>query len=270
MLEDRSANTTPSGAPHTVGRASMRVIALTALPLTKPGSVGVESSCATCYLQSACLPSGLTPEALIAVDELARTKRKVRRGVALYRRGERFESLYAIHSGSFKSVGIGRDQQEQKVTALHLPADLLGLEAISSEVHEYDAIALEDSEVCVVPYAQLTRLTLGRAPLQAHLMGALSRDIARDGGLLLRLGGLTAEERLGAFLLGLSERYERLGCDGTRFSVRMKREDIASYLGLTIETISRVLSRLQREGLVKSQHRNVTITDLSRLRQLAG
>jgi CRP/FNR family transcriptional regulator, anaerobic regulatory protein len=226
-------------------------------------------SCANCYLRNVCLPCGLSEEAILKLENLTRVKRRIMRGAALYREGHLFHSLYAIRSGSFKNVGTAGAAQK-KVTGLHLPGEILGLDAISTQVHGYDAVALEDAEVCVLEYAQFTQLTLRLPELQAHLLRALSGDIARDRGLLLRLGGMTAEQRVVAFLLSLSARYQKLGYAGTRFSVRMARQDIASYLGLTIETVCRLLSRLQRDGLIEAQGREVRLKELPRLRKLVG
>jgi CRP/FNR family transcriptional regulator, anaerobic regulatory protein len=230
---------------------------------------GRHSSCSSCHLRTICLPRNLREDELAELDELTRVKRKVARRAALYRKGARFQSLYVVHSGSFKSVGTAGVQQ-QKVTGLYLPGDILGLDAISSQVHDYDAVALEDAEVCVVPYAALTRMTLRMPELQGQLLRALSGDIVRDHGLLLRLGAMSAEERVAAFLLGLSARYQKLGYAGTRFSVRMARHEIASYLGLTVETVCRLFTCLQQDGLVETRLREVELKDVSGLRKLVG
>ena len=227
------------------------------------------ASCSQCCLQGVCLPSGLDAEGLGDMDELTRPKRRIRRGQTLYRARDGFESVYAVHSGSFKTVGVSR-QGVEKVTGLHLPGEVMGLDAISTGVHGYDAIALEDSEVCVVPYARLTTLALHLPELQTQLLRLLSRDIARDQGLMLLLGGMHAEQRIAAFLLSLSRRYEALGFSLDRFNVRMSREEIGSYLGLTLETVSRVFSRLQREGLLSARQREVELKDIARLRERMG
>jgi len=146
----------------------------------------------------------------------------------------------------------------------------LGLDAISEGVHDYDAIALEDSDVCVVPYRELTTLTSTLPELQTHLLQTLSGDITRDHGLVLRLGSMPAEQRVASFLWGLSTRYQKLGFAGTRFNVRMVRRDIASYLGLTVETVCRQLVRLQREGVIEAEGREVRLRDPRRLSELVG
>lgn len=226
-------------------------------------------SCSSCCLRGVCLPCGLTTDQLGDMDELTRVKRRVPRGSALYRSGDSFESLYAVRSGSFKSVGVSRNGVE-KVTGLHLPGEVMGLEAINSRIHGYDAVALEDSEVCVIPYARLTQLALRMPDLQAQLLRILSGDISRDQGLMLLLGGMDAEQRISAFLLSLSRRYQKLGYAADRFSLRMTREEIGSYLGLTLETVSRLFSRMQREGTLKAQQREVELKDIGRLRETVG
>lgn len=226
-------------------------------------------SCANCCLKGVCLPCGLAQDDIDAFDELATVKRRVARGAALYRSGDRLDALHAVRSGAFKSVGVSR-RGEEKVTGLHLPGEMMGLDAIDSGQHGYSGIALEDSEVCVIPYARLTMLSLQLPELQARLLRALSGDISRDHGLMLLLGSMTAEQRIAAFLLSLSRRYERLGYSADRFNLRMTREDIGSYLGLTLETVSRLMSRFQRDGLIAAHQREVELKDPVALAEIVG
>ncbi len=226
-------------------------------------------SCSSCCLRGVCLPCGLDIEKLTQMDDLTRVKRRVARGAALYRAGDAFDALYAVRSGSFKSVGVSRGGEE-KVTGLHLPGEVMGLDAINSRSHGYDAIALEDSEVCIVPYAKLTELALRIPDLQAQLLRILSGDISRDQGLMLLLGGMDAGQRIAAFLLSLSRRYQKLGYASTRFSLRMTREEIGSYLGLTLETVSRLFSRLQKDGLITAHQKEIELIDIESLREKVG
>jgi CRP/FNR family transcriptional regulator, anaerobic regulatory protein len=226
-------------------------------------------SCSSCCLQHVCLPCGLAVDKLVDMDELTRVKRRVAKGATLYRTGHAFESLYAVRSGSFKTIGVSRNGQE-KVIGLHLPGEVMGLEAINSRQHGYDAVALEDSEVCIIPYARLTQLAQRLPDLQQQLLRILSGDISRDQGLMLLLGGMDAEQRVAAFLLSLSRRYQKLGYAPTRFSLRMTREEIGSYLGLTLETVSRLFSRLQREGVITAHQREVELKDMGLLREKMG
>jgi len=226
-------------------------------------------ACSACCLKGVCLPCDLDRSELDRFDEIATVKRRVARGAVLYHSGDGFESLYAVRSGAFKTVGVSR-QGDEKVTGFHLPGELLGLDAISSGRHGYSAVALEDSEVCAIPFARLERLAMSIPALQHRLLRVLSGDISRDQGLMLLLGSMTAEQRLAAFLLSLSRRHQRLGYSASRFMLRMTREEIGNYLGLTLETVSRLLSRFQREGLLTVQQRDVVIRNAERLREMVG
>ena len=226
-------------------------------------------SCSSCSLRGVCLPCGLETDNLPQMDELTRLKRRVAKGAVVYRAGQAFEALYAVRSGSFKSIGVSRGGEE-KVTGLHLPGEVMGLDGINSRTHGFDAVALEDSEVCIVPYSKLTELTLRIPDLQAQLLRILSGDISRDQGLMLLLGGMDAEQRLAAFLLSLSRRYQKLGYAATRFSLRMTREEIGSYLGLTLETVSRLFSRLQKDGLITAHQKDIELIDIDRMRAKVG
>jgi CRP/FNR family transcriptional regulator len=226
-------------------------------------------SCSSCCLQDVCLPRGLSSASLSEFDELTMVKRRIARGASLYHGGDAFEALYAVRSGAFKTVGVSSNGEE-KITGFYLSGEVMGLDAINNARHNYSATALEDSEVCVIPFADLTELTQRIPELQQQLFRLLSRDIARDHGLMLLLGSMTAEQRLAAFLLGLSRRYKRLGYAADRFLLRMTREDIGNYLGLTLETISRLMSRFQRDGLITAQQREIEFKDAARLMEIVG
>ena len=236
---------------------------------TRPSCNSAAVSCSKCCLSHVCLPHGLAQNALSDMDELTRVKRRIAKGGTLYRAGDGFESLYAVRSGSFKTVGVSRHGDE-KVTGLHLPGEVMGLEAINTRRHGYDAIALEDSEVCVIPFPALSQLSLRIPELQQQLLRILSGDISRDQGLMLLLGGMDAEQRLAAFLLSLSRRYQKLGYAATRFSLRMTREEIGSYLGLTLETVSRLFSRFQKDGLLAAHQKDIELKNVDRLREKVG
>jgi CRP/FNR family transcriptional regulator len=201
--------------------------------------------------------------------EIARAKRRVARGTALYHAGDKFESLHAVRSGAFKTVGVSRNGDE-KVTGFHLAGEMLGLEAISTGRHTYTAVALEDSEVCAIPFAALEKMAGAVPALQHRLFRVLSGDISRDQGLMLMLGSMSAEQRLAAFLLSLSRRYERLGYAAARFTLRMTREEIGNYLGLTLETISRLFSKFQRDRLIGVRQREIEFRNAARLREIVG
>jgi CRP/FNR family transcriptional regulator len=225
--------------------------------------------CSSCCVQGVCLPCGLNGSELSRFGEFATAKRRVARGASLYHNGDRFESLYAVRSGSFKTVGVSRDGTE-KITGFHMPGELLGLDAINGGRHGYNAFALEDSEVCIIPFVQLEQMALTLPALQHQLLRLVSGDISRDYGLMLLLGSMTAEQRLAAFLLSLARRHQRLGFAADRFMLRMTREEIGNYLGLTLETVSRLLSRFQREGNIAVHQRDIEIRNKDGLMEMVG
>lgn len=196
-------------------------------------------------------------------------RRPIRRGDYLYRSGAALESLYAIRSGFMKSCVLREDGREQ-VAGFHMMGELMGLDAIGSERHICDAVALEDSEVCEIPLAVLERLARDMPSLQQHFHRILSREIVRDHGVMLLLGTMRAEERLAAFLLNLSQRFAARGYSPTEFYLRMTRQEIGSYLGLKLETISRALSRFHEEKLIEVRTRHLKILDMEALRGLTG
>ena len=237
-----------------------------AAPAARPRTL---ASCSSCCLQGVCLPRGIASNRLSELDELTIMKRRIARGAFLYRSGDEFDAVYAVRSGALKTLGVSSHGVE-KITGFYLPGEVMGLDAINSARHDYCAAALEDSEVCVIPFAKLTELSLHIPELQQELFRLLSRDIARDHGLMLLLGSMAAEQRLAAFLLSLSRRYQRLGYAASCFVLRMTREDIGNYLGLTLETVSRLMSRFQRDGLITVQGREVAFRDGDALKAIVG
>ena len=227
------------------------------------------SPCSTCFLQGVCVPCALEGNEVDRFGNLVTGKRRVARGNALFQVGDELQCLYAVCSGAFKTV-IVSSHGDETITGFHLAGDLMGNEAISCGRHGCQAIALEDGEVCAIPFIALSHLALTVPGLQQQMFRMLSSEIARDQGLILRLGSMTAEQRLAAFLLCLSSRYQRLGFAADRFVLRMTREEIGSYLGLTLETVSRLFSRFQQDGLLTARHREVTLNDIERLREIAG
>lgn len=229
----------------------------------------LKTACATCSLHELCLPAGLNQHELKIFDQLFNRRRPVKRGDYLYRAGTELQSLYAVRSGFVKSCVLHEDGREQ-VAGFHMMGDLLGLDAISSNHHTSDTVALEDSEVCEIPFAALEKLSREIPSLQNHFHRIMSREIVRDHGVMLLLGSMRAEERLAAFLLNLSQRFAMRGYSPTEFNLRMTREEIGSYLGLKLETISRVLSRFQEEHLIEVKNKHIKINDLEQLRALIG
>jgi CRP/FNR family transcriptional regulator len=217
------------------------------------------SQCSNCNLREICLPAGITPGSRV-LDELVYTRKRIKRGEALFRTGDEFKSLYAIRTGFFKSRVVLADGRDQ-VTGFRMPGEVLGMDGIGTDRHSADMIALEDSDVCVIPYARLEQ-----HDLQRQLHKVMSRELVRDQGLMMMLGTMRAEERLAAFLLSLSQRFFARGFSQTEFHLRMTRDEIGSYLGLSLETVSRLFSRFQVDGLIKVRQKHVRIVDLPALK----
>ncbi len=229
----------------------------------------LKTHCMTCSMRELCLPVGLERDAMHQLDKLVSTRQRLKKGEAIFRIGDPFAALYAIRLGSCKTTVLAEDGREQ-VAGYHMPGDLVGLDGIGHERHGCHAIALEDIEVCVMPFGHLENLAQRIPPLQKNLHRILSREIIRDHNVMLLLGSMRAEERLAVFLLNLSHRYRDRGYSATEFILRMTREEIGSYLGLKLETVSRLFSRFQQEGLIQVQGRAIKLLDTAALRQLAG
>ncbi|MDX5444790.1 MAG: fumarate/nitrate reduction transcriptional regulator Fnr [Zoogloeaceae bacterium] len=227
----------------------------------------MRAACSQCNLHELCLPVGMNAAEINRLDQLVDTRRKVRKGQALYRSGDPFEAIYAIKVGWFKTDVLLEDGREQ-VTGFQMTGEMLGLDGISTEAHSCNAVALEDSEVCVIPYDQLEELSREVEGLQHQFHKVMSREIVRDHGVMMLLGSMRAEERLAAFLLNLSQRFNARGFSSAEFHLRMTRDEIGSYLGLKLETVSRAFSRFQDEGFIAVQQKHIRINDLAGLRRL--
>jgi CRP/FNR family transcriptional regulator len=227
----------------------------------------LKTACHDCSLRSLCLPLGLGESDMKALEDTIKSRRKLKKGEALYRVGDPFRALYAIRSGSTKSCEIAADGNVQ-ITGFHMPGELLGIDAISSEKHPCDVVALEISEICELPFDKLEALARELPGLQHQLFRIMSREIMEDEAQLLMLGRMKAEERLAVFLLNFSKRFQSLGYSDTDLRLPMSRQDMGDYLGLALETVSRLFSRFQDEGLISVQGRNVKILDMGRLKEV--
>lgn len=224
-------------------------------------------ACAGCNLRELCLPVGLSGPELQRLEGLVAAKLSVPRGQALFHIGDRFEAVYAVRTGFFKTRVSAEDGRDQ-VTGFHMAGELLGLDGIGTDRHSCDAIALEDSQVCVIPYAELESLSREFVGLQHQFHKIMSREIVRDHGVMLLLGSMRAEERLAVFLLNLTQRLQARGFSASALVLRMTREEIGSYLGLTLETVSRTFSKLQDDGILEVRQRQIRIVDQAALQAL--
>ena len=227
------------------------------------------AACSNCNLKGLCLPVGLAPDELERLDTLVTTRRKIRRGETLFRRGESFASIYAVRSGFFKTTISSEDGRDQ-VTGFQMTGELLGLDGIGDAMHSCDAVALEDSQVCVIPFSSLEELAQEFAGLQREFHRVMSREIVRDHGVMLLLSSMTAEERVAAFLLNLASRLEARGFSPSTFVLRMTRAEIGAYLGLKLETVSRAFSKFHEDGVLDVRQREVRIVDATALRRLVS
>lgn len=223
--------------------------------------------CSNCAMRAVCMPAGLSQDELDRLDEIVCLSRRVSRGEALYRTGDTFANLYAVRAGSFKTV-ITHDDGREQVTGFAIAGEPLGMDGISDEEHGCDAIALEDSVVCVIPFHLLEMLCRESRVVQRHVHRMMSSEIVRESALMMLLGNMRAEERVASFLLGLSKRMQARGYSPKEFTLRMTRDELGSFLGMKLETVSRTFSKLQRQALIATQGKHVQILDESGLRQI--
>ena len=229
----------------------------------------LKASCAACSMHQLCLPMGLDDVEITRLDEVIGKRRRIARDERLYQMGEPFRNLYAIRFGHFKTYQDNASG-EQQITGFQMAGELLGMDAVSGDRHHCDAVALEDSEVCEIPFAGLEDL-FGHVPtLLRHFHRIMSQEITREQNVMLLLGNMRAEQRFAVFLVNLSARYAARGYSADSFQLRMSREDIGNYLGLTSESISRLLSRFKKQGLLKVDKREVTLLEPVLLKAMAA
>lgn len=215
------------------------------------------------------MPLGLSEIEMERVDEVVATRRKVLRGDNLFRHGDKFSALYAIRTGFFKTRICAEDGRDQ-VTGFQMAGEIIGLDGIVSDQHTCDAVALEDAEVCVMPFDRIEELSREITSLQRHVHKIMSREIVRENGVMLLLGSMRAEERLAAFLLNLVQRLHARGFSQSELVLRMTREEIGSYLGLKLETVSRTFSKFVDDGLVEVKQRHVRILNSDELKHIVN
>lgn len=220
-------------------------------------------------MRALCLPAGLSDSEVDRLEALMGARRRLRRGQHLYRAGDGFDAVFAIRNGFFKTDVLNEDGRDQ-VTGFQMAGELLGLDGIGAELHTCNAVALEDSDVCVIPFGRLESAAREIESLQRNVLKLLSREIVRDHGLMMLLGTMRAEERLAAFLLNLSQRFMARGWSPAEFHLRMTREEIGSYLGLKLETVSRAFSRFHEDRLISVQQKHIRILDTPGLRRVLG
>ena len=229
----------------------------------------IKLACKNCSLHQLCLPLGISGNDLERLEGIIARKRPMRRGEHLYSQGDKFRSIYAVRTGSVKFYTVDDDGCEQ-VNGFYFPGELVGLDGVSNEYHSGAARALETASVCEIPFHELETLIGDLPSLRHQVLRIMGKEILEEQGLLMLLGKKDAEARLAVFLLSLSDRFKARGFSATEFRLSMTRNDIGNYLGLAVETVSRILTRFHEHKLVTADGRMIKLHDMAALRQLAG
>ncbi len=225
--------------------------------------------CQTCALNSLCLPLSLNDDDMDKLDDIIRRGRPIQKGAILFQQGEPFQSVYAVRTGALKTYTLDSSGEEQ-ITGFHLASELIGLSGYDSGTYPLTAKALETTTVCDIPMSQLDQLANDMPDLRRQLMRNMSGEIRHDQKMMMLLSKKNAEERIASFLIDISERFVRRGFSQTQFRLSMSRVDISNYLGLAVETVSRVFTRFQKTGLIATQSKEITLLDSKVLYELAG
>ncbi|MEJ2392400.1 MAG: fumarate/nitrate reduction transcriptional regulator Fnr [Gammaproteobacteria bacterium] len=232
------------------------------------GIKSIKISCSQCSLSQQCLPRGLNAEEVEMFSAIVKRKHPISKGDTVFEIGQPFNSLYVIRAGSAKLLLRSNDGNEQ-VVGFHMPGKLLGFDAMGHDRHCSSAVVLESSSICELPYNRLHILAQELPSLREHLMALMSHEIADEHAIMLMLTKKTAEARIAMFLLNLSARFNKLGFSTKQFNLSMSRNDIANYLGLAVETVSRIMTHMQEEGVIEVDRRFVNIVAMPSLRALA-
>ncbi|NOQ88357.1 MAG: fumarate/nitrate reduction transcriptional regulator Fnr [Gammaproteobacteria bacterium] len=226
-------------------------------------------SCKECNLRELCFPHGMNDEELNNMDAVVEQPKPLHKNDFLYRDGDAAIAIYAVRSGCVKTMTESANGDEQ-IVGFHLPGELLGLDGFAEGSHTCNAVALETSSVCELPLDQLDTLCHKLPGLLKQIRRIMGKEVSNDHKLLLLLGKMTAEERLASFLLSLSSRMEERHWKETEFNLTMPRQDIANYLGMAVETVSRLFATFQAEKIIDVDRRHITILNLQRLKSIVG
>jgi CRP/FNR family transcriptional regulator len=225
--------------------------------------------CSQCNLRELCFPHGMSEDELSNLDMVVDQPKPLHKNDFLYHDGDKSEMIYAVRSGCVKSMTESSNGDEQ-IVGFHLPGELLGLDGFADGTHACNAQALETSSVCAFPINQLENLCLRVPALQKQMRRIMGMEVNNDHKLLLLLGKMTAEERLASFLLSMSSRMSERQWKQDKFNLSMPRQDIANYLGMAVETVSRLFATFQNEGIINVDRRNIEILDMQRLKNIVG
>jgi len=220
----------------------------------------IKVSCANCNLAELCLPRGLNKEELKELEQVVRQSRPLQKGDHLFRDGDPLSSLYTVRSGSIK-LYIHSDEGEEQIIGFYLPGEIIGLDGLEHNSHSCNAVALETSSLCSFPYTQLSDVCKMVPALQDQMFRLMGKEISYENKLLLTISKKSAEERIATFLVSLSLRFKQLGFSANEFKLSMSRQEIGNYLGLTIETVSRIFSRFQKKEYIQINRKYVRILE---------
>ncbi|MEI6858979.1 MAG: electron transport transcriptional regulator EtrA [Shewanella sp.] len=230
---------------------------------------GCAIHCHDCSMADLCIPFTLSSNELDQLDNVIERKKPIQKGEQIFKSGDPLKSLFAIRSGTVKSFTI-TEQGDEQITGFHLAGDVIGFDGIHSQQHQSFAQALETSMVCEIPYGTLDELSGTMPKLRQQVMRLMSHEIQSDQEMILLLSKKNAEERLAAFISNLANRFGSRGFSPKEFRLTMTRGDIGNYLGLTVETISRLLGRFQKSKLIEVKGKYITIINFNALALLAG
>lgn len=225
--------------------------------------------CGDCRMNALCLPIALQHHEIDKLDRIIERGRPLQKNEHIYYAGEAFKSIYAVRSGAIKGFTVNNEGVEQ-VTGFYLPGEIFGMDGIGHPNHINAAIALETSAICEIPFSRMEELSIQLPSLQRHFFSLMSREITNDQQLITLLSKNSAEERVATLLVSISARNARRNLSGTRFRLPMSRADIGNYLGLTVETVSRVFSRFQSQGLLEVDKKEISIVELENLKKMAN
>lgn len=228
----------------------------------------IKVACENCSLSRLCLPMGLDSQDIDRLDEIVHRSKPHHRNDYLFREGDKLKGIYTVKTGSIKTY-ISREDGSEQVLGFHLPGEIIGLDAIESGSHGCTAKVLETTAVCLIPYDQLEELSLAIPSLQHQMYRLMSREISNESNMLILLGKRNADERLATFLLSLSNRYKQRGFSATEFNLSMSRNEIGNYLGLAVETVSRLFTRFQDEGILHVERKHVEVLNLDALKAIS-
>ena len=207
----------------------------------------IKATCSNCNLHELCLPHGLQSEDLEKLEIVVKGSHPIEKGKHIFRTDDPFESFYAVRSGSVK-VYIINESGEEQIIGFYFPGEIIGFDGIEHHQHASSAVALETTTFCSLPYEKINDICLQIPDLQSQMFRLLSREISNENQLLLTINKRSAEERMASFLISLSSRFKKLGYSAKEYNLPMSRQEIGNYLGLTIETVSRLFSKFQRNG----------------------